>query len=206
MNINVIIITIVIFGLIYYLFFNKINEDFKEGFKEGFIGMPSNVLIPHFLPKKEDISLINIDQPVQVLTGLNKMKDIEDNSEFLLKPYPNENYKIDMYTPNVVYKEILTRDKNNILEFLKKDVPSTFKDYKLNGIISNKYYQQYFILYKKEYIKDNRMDNLFDYILVQKIDNEMKIIHKIPPRLEILDGDTMYFNYGNFSLGPFVFV
>jgi hypothetical protein len=197
MNICKIIIIIVIVGLVYYLFFNKTDEGFG----------PLNVIIPKFLPKKEDISLINIDQPVQVLSGLNKIKDNEDKSEFLLKPYPNENYKIDMYTPNIVYKEVSTHDKNNVLEFLKKDIPSTFKDYKLNGIISNKYYQQYFILYKKPYIKDDkRIDNLVEYILVQKINDELKIIHKIPPRSEILDGDTMYFNYGNFSLGPFVFV
>jgi hypothetical protein len=129
-----------------------------------------------------------------------------DKNEFLLKPYPNENYKIDMYTPSVVYKEVHTFDKNHTLDFLKKDVPQTFEDYELKGIIANKYYQQYFILYTKPYVIDNRMDGLYHYILVQKVDGELKIIHTIPPRLEIIDGDIMYFNYGNFSLGPFMFV
>ena len=198
MNINAIIILILIFSIIYYLFLYKT----KEGF------MPFNVLVPKFLPKKEDINLNRNEesQPIQVLTGLNKMNDEMDDSEYLLKPYPNENYKIDMYTPTIVYKEVSTYDKNNVLAFVKKDVPTTFKNYKLKGIVSNKYYQQYFILYSKPYIVDNRIDNLVDYILVQKINDELKIIHKIPPRSEIIDGDTMYFNYGNFSLGPFEFV
>ena len=198
MNINAIIILILIFSIIYYLFLYKT----KEGF------MPFNVLVPKFLPKKEDINLNRNEesQPIQVLTGLNKMNDETDDSEYLLKPYPNENYKIDMYTPTIVYKEVSTYDKNNVLAFVKKDVPTTFKNYKLKGIVSNKYYQQYFILYSKPYIVDNRIDNLVDYILVQKINDELKIIHKIPPRSEIIDGDTMYFNYGNFSLGPFEFV
>ena len=195
MNIYVIIIVILICGLVYSVFYNKT--------KEGFI---PNIYMSKFLPKKEDISLIETNQPIQVLSGVNLHNDNDDKSEFLLKPYPNENYKIDMYTPSIVYKEVHTFDKNHTSDFLEKDVPKTFRDYKFRGIIANKYYQQYFILYYKPYIIDNRMDGLFDYILVQKIDGELKIIHDIPPRSEIIDGDTMYFSYGNFSLGPFVFV
>lgn len=195
MNIYVIIIVILICSLIYFVFFNKT--------KEGFI---PNIYMNKFLPKKEDISLIKTNQPIQVLSGVNLHNDNDDKSEFLLKPYPNENYKIDMYTPTIVYKEVHTFDKNHTLEFSEKDVPKTFRDYKLRGIIANKYYQQYFILYYKPFIIDNRMDGLFDYILVQKVDGELKIIHDIPPRSEIIDGDTMYFSYGNFSLGPFIFI
>jgi hypothetical protein len=210
MNIYIAIIMILLCGLIYFIFFNKTDKDSKTN--EDFV---PNIYMHKFLPKKEDVSLINIEQPVQILPGLHRshlqrinLNNIEndDKNEFLLKPYPNENYKIDMYTPSVVYKEVHTFDKNHTLDFLKKDVPQTFEDYELKGIIANKYYQQYFILYTKPYVIDNRMDGLYHYILVQKVDGELKIIHTIPPRLEIIDGDIMYFNYGNFSLGPFMFV
>ena len=73
-------------------------------------------------------------------------------------------------------------------------------------MISNEYYKQFFVLYEKEYENLNFIDKLYTYILAKNIDNELTVVHKIPPRHRITIGDTIYFSYGNFQLGPLKFV
>ena len=89
---------------------------------------------------------------------------------------------------------------------IKSKIPLKFLDHKFKGLINNYWYRQYYILYEKEYDNQNLKDKYYTYILVKNIDDELKVIHKIPPRNRLLPGDTIYFSYGNFQLGPLTFI
>ena len=52
----------------------------------------------------------------------------------------------------------------------------------------------------------NREDKLYYYTLVKNKGKTFKIDYDIPPRSRIELGDTIYFSYGNFQLGPLKFV
>jgi len=75
--------------------------------------------------------------------------------------------------------------------------------------MQNKYYKQYYILYEKEYEEEDLKlfkEKLYYYILAKKKDNSLDVIHDMPPRRKINPGDTIYFSYGNFELGPLRFI
>jgi len=42
--------------------------------------------------------------------------------------------------------------------------------------------------------------------VAKKENNELKIIHNIPPRTRVRPGDSIYFSYGNYQLGPLIFI
>jgi len=120
----------------------------------------------------------------------------------------NENNFLESTEPKIInYKPIPSQlpviiTANNI----KSKIPLKFNDHKFKGMISNEYYNQFFVLYEKEYDNLNLSEKLYTYILAKNIDNELTIIHRIPPRHKIMFGDTIYFSYGNFQLGPLKFV
>jgi hypothetical protein len=90
---------------------------------------------------------------------------------------------------------------------VKAKVPMIFKTYKFKGLVANEFYKQYYILYEKQYKNFNMDDKLFRYILAKKnSDGDYVTIHEIPPRSKIEFGDSIYFSYGNFQLGPLKFV
>jgi hypothetical protein len=90
---------------------------------------------------------------------------------------------------------------------IKSKVPLKFKNYKFKGLVANEYYKQYYVLYEKEYKNFNMDDKLYRYILVKKNpEGNYVIVHEIPPRAKIEIGDSIYFSYGNFQLGPLKFV
>ena len=95
-------------------------------------------------------------------------------------------------------------------DVIKSQIPLKFNDYIFTGLLNNQYYKQYYILYEKEYTEDPDMKNfkekLYNYILAKKGNNGLKIIHNIPPRTRVKPGDNIYFSYGNFQLGPLIFV
>ena len=93
---------------------------------------------------------------------------------------------------------------------IKSTIPLKYNDYSFTGLVSNKYYKQYYILYEKEYDEPDMKEfkeKLYHYILAKKQDsNEIDIIHNIPPRKRVKPGDDIYFGYGNFELGPLKFI
>ena len=105
-----------------------------------------------------------------------------------------------------------THNTNNVsLPEIKKKkikikVPKIINNYKYKGVIGNIYYKQYYYLYEKEYQNYEIEDKLYKYILVKKIDKKFEIVYSIPPRNSIKFGDTIYFSYGNFQLGPLIFI
>ena len=93
---------------------------------------------------------------------------------------------------------------------IKSQIPLKFNDYTFTGLLNNYFYKQYYILYEKEYKEEpdmkNFKDKLYNYILAKKENNDLKIIHNIPPRTRVRPGDSIYFSYGNYQLGPLIFV
>jgi len=93
---------------------------------------------------------------------------------------------------------------------IKSQFPLKFNDHIFTGLLTNFYYKQYYILYEKEYVEEPDMKNfrekLYNYILAKKENNNLKIIHNIPPRSRVKPGDNIYFSYGNFQLGPLMFI
>jgi len=149
--------------------------------------------------KKENDSVIEIghdENENKIFKYKNKIYKLNDN-DLLESTEPKKiNYKsIPSKLP-----VIITADK------IKSKIPLKFKDHKFKGMISNEYYKQFFVLYEKEFENLNMTDKLYTYILAKNIDNELTIIHKIPPRHRIILGDIIYFSYGNFQLGPLKFV
>jgi hypothetical protein len=90
---------------------------------------------------------------------------------------------------------------------IKSKVPMTFKKYRFKGLVANEFYKQYYVLYEKEYKNFNMDDKLYRYILAKKNPaGNYVTVHEIPPRSKIEIGDSIYFSYGNFQLGPLKFV
>jgi hypothetical protein len=90
---------------------------------------------------------------------------------------------------------------------IKSKVPMTFKKYRFKGLVANEFYKQYYVLYEKEYKNFNMDDKLYRYILAKKNpEGNYVTVHEIPPRSKIEIGDSIYFSYGNFQLGPLKFV
>jgi len=149
--------------------------------------------------KKDSDSVIEIghdENENKIFKYKNKIYKLNDN-DLLESTEPKKiNYKsIPSKLP-----VIITADK------IKSKIPLKFKEHKFKGMISNEYYKQFFVLYEKEFENLNMTDKLYTYILAKNIDNELTIIHKIPPRHRIILGDIIYFSYGNFQLGPLKFV
>ena len=148
---------------------------------------------------KESESVIEIghdENENKIFKYKNKIYKLNDNDHLESTEPKKINYKsIPSKLPVTI-----TADK------IKSKIPLKFKDHKFKGMISNKYYKQFFVLYEKEYDNLNFDNKLYTYILAKNIDNELTIIHKIPPRNRIMLGDTIYFSYGNFQLGPLKFI
>jgi hypothetical protein len=137
-----------------------------------------------------------------------------DENENKIFRYKNKTYKLNendllesTEPKKINYKPIPSKLPVIITaDNIKSKIPLKFNDHKFKGMISNEYYNQFFVLYEKEYDNLNLSEKLYTYILAKNIDNELTIIHRIPPRHKIMFGDTIYFSYGNFQLGPLKFV
>ena len=123
----------------------------------------------------------------------------------------SENNVLEVSEPKKVnYKEVpvalpiaITSDK------IQSTIPLNYNGYTFTGLVTNKYYKQYYILYEKEYKEEDLKlfkEKLYYYILAKKKDNNLDIIHDMPPRRKVNPGDTIYFSYGNFELGPLRFI
>jgi len=118
-----------------------------------------------------------------------------------------ENTLVTTEPKNITYKKVQTTLPVKITaNKIKSLIPLNFKNNKFRGLINNHWYRQYYILYEKEYDNQNFKNKFFTYLLVKNIDGKLSVVHRIPPREKINFGDTIYFSYGNFQLGPLVFV
>jgi hypothetical protein len=127
--------------------------------------------------------------------------------------FNNNHYKL---TKNNTFEPY---NPKNLVSTIKKKIPTlvtensitskfplTYNNYKFKGIIANKYYKQYFLLYEKEFADSFLNEHLYKYILVKKQNDNLNIIHKIPPRSQINLDENVVFSYGSFQMGPFIFI
>lgn len=112
----------------------------------------------------------------------------------IFKPYEPKKVK---YLPIAVRIPHVVTTKT-----IKSKVPMKIDGYKFRGLISNPYYNQFYVMYEKEYENYLREDKLYKYLLVKKIEDKFVTVYTIPPRSKVETGDTIYFSYGNFQLGP----
>ena len=197
---NIFLILLLVIVIAYYCYNNSNSESFKN----------SRTLLSSIYGIKSARNQNDIENRLE-----DKVMDIgHDEKENKIFKYKNSLYKINednmlvsIEPKNITYKKvhtplpvIITADK------IKSKIPLKFKEHKFKGLINNNWYRQYYILYEKEFDNQNLKNKYYTYLLVKNIDGELTIIHKIPPRERIMYGDTIYFSYGNFQLGPLVFV
>jgi hypothetical protein len=86
------------------------------------------------------------------------------------------------------------------------------KTYKLVGVASNQYYNQYYLLYENEikakdtpFLRNNFKYikyNIYHYALVKIENGKQVVIHAFGPRSKIEINDIVNLSVGNFQLGP----
>jgi len=113
---------------------------------------------------------------------------------------------------NVNFSKIKKNDYALTIPTTKNDDNKTklkvnlkFKDYTFCGYLTNNFYKLQFLVYKKPIITEIQNDKLYEYIVVKIINNEYKIMHKLPLRQNIENLETVWINYGPINLGPLIF-
>jgi len=227
-NILVILFCIVLVVSIYYCYNNnKIFEGFKRTRLSAIYGVHSSRNINELdRDEKETIEKQSRekenkerkDRNKKKSKKINKKEDVieigHDELDNKIFKYRNkmylmneENALIAAEPKKIIYKLIPTKLPVTITaDTIKSKIPLKFMEHKFKGLINNYWYRQYYILYEKEYDNQNLKDKYYTYLLVKNIDDELSVIHKIPPRNRLSPGDTIYFSYGNFQLGPLTFV
>lgn len=139
----------------------------------------------------------------------------EDESGLSIYKYNGNTYTVKMDELKEIKDPVMRKTHSSPIRIpavitskkIKSEVPLKFQDYKYRGVVANKDYKQYYILYEKEYdnqhIEENKM---YYYVLVKRIDNEFQIVHDMPPRVKVEEGDSIYFSFGNFQIGPLKFI
>lgn len=88
----------------------------------------------------------------------------------------------------------------------KNTPPATFilndNTYNLFGLASNKYYNQFYIVYERKYYDNDQPNEYYEYILVKLIYNKYKVQHVIQPRKKIYINEYVDFSLGSISLNP----
>ncbi len=114
-----------------------------------------------------------------------------------------ENVNFSKVTKNDYFLSIPTLLTEDNKTKLKIDLK--FQDYLFCGYLTNNFYKLQYLVYKKPVTTMIENDQLYQYIAVKIINNEYKIMHKLPLRQKIEDQETVWINYGPFNLGPLVF-
>jgi hypothetical protein len=125
--------------------------------------------------------------------------------------------KKSVITP-IVKSEKITSIIDEKLFTNSDQIPNNFLfnniNFKLLGIASNQYFNQYYYIFENEiipqlksplireellYIKNNKN---YHYILLKMHNHKLTVIHYIGPRIKINTGDVIYLSQGSFQLGP----
>jgi hypothetical protein len=131
----------------------------------------------------------------------NENKDLFIFNNGFLNKVDNINFsKIKKYTNSLSIPTIITDDNKTQLKINLK-----YKDYTFCGYLTNNFYRLQFLVYKKPITTEIQNDKLYEYIVVKIINNEYKIMHKLPLRQNIQNLETLWINYGPISLGPLIF-
>lgn len=112
---------------------------------------------------------------------------------------------------NVNFSKIIKNDNTLSIPVLndknkqKLKINLKFNDYTFCGYLTNNFYGLQYLVYIKPFTTYIEQDQLYEYIVVKIINNEYKIMHKLPPRQKIENLETIWINYGPINLGPLVF-
>lgn len=186
-NILIILVLLVLVG---YLCFPEKLENFTQGM---------NLTDPKTKPKTTTEELFEIgvdDKNEPIYQYKNNTFKLGDND--LFQPYEPKKIK---YLPVAVKIPSVVTSKS-----VKSKVPMKMEGYKFRGLVANPFYKQFYVMYEKEYQNYQREDKLYEYLLVKKIEDTFKVAYNVPPRSRVEPGDTIYFSYGNFQIGPLKFV
>jgi hypothetical protein len=110
--------------------------------------------------------------------------------------------KIDNINKDKIIKnnDIISIPFTNKDDKLKLKLDLKYQDYNFVGYLINNFYNIKYLLYGK--IIDN---TLYEYIVIKIIDNDYKVLHKLPLRSKIENIETIWIDYGPIMLGPLVF-
>ena len=204
-NILYLVFGIILLVVLYCCYYITTNVDVKESFYSRTLlstiyGVKSARNQNHIENKKEEEEAV-----------LEIGHDEKENKIFKYKnsiyTMNDQNVLVTTEPKNITYKKVHTKLPVKITaDKIKSLIPLKFRDHKFRGLINNYWYRQYYILYEKEYDNQNLKNKYYTYLLVKNIDNKLSVIHKIPPRERIMYGDTIYFSFGNFELGPLQFL
>jgi len=198
---NTLIILLILIAVVYYCY------SYIETFTGNSVRM--NQVVGN---RKKDIEkTIEIHHSSAVEVGA----DEDDNRIFQFKGKMfklNENNVLEpTNSENITYKKVHSKIPITITENqIKSKLPLDFNGFTFTGMLSNSYYKQYYLLYEQEYTVEPDMENfnekLYSYILAKYKNDTLEVIHNIPPRSRVTPGDNVYFSFGNFQLGPLIFV
>jgi len=190
MNRNILIIFILIF-ILYCLFCSNNIEKFTQDKRlSNIYGASSS------RTKNEELYHIGIDDDNENVYQFNN-NTFKLNGNDIFQPYEPKKIK---YLPVSVKIPLVITTKS-----IKSKVPMKMDGYKFIGLVANTYYNQYYVIYEKEYNNYQREDKLYEYLLVKKIEDNFKVIYNIPPRSKVEPGVSYIFSYGNFQIGPLKF-
>lgn len=198
---NTLIILLILLAVVYYCY------SYTETFTGNSVRM--NQVVGN---RKKDIEkTIEVHHSSAVEVGA----DEDDNRIFQFKGKMfklNENNVLEpTNSENITYKKVHSKIPITITENqIKSKLPLDFNGFTFTGMLSNSYYKQYYLLYEQEYSVEPDMENfnekLYSYILAKYKNDTLEVIHNIPPRSRVTPGDSVYFSFGNFQLGPLIFV
>ena len=190
MNRNILIIFILIF-ILYCLFCSNNIEKFTQDKRlSNIYGVSSSRI------KNEELYQIGVDDDNEDIYQFNN-STFKLNEDDIFQPYEPKKIK---YLPVSVKIPSVVTTKS-----IKSKVPMKIDGYKFIGLVANTYYNQYYVIYEKEYNNYQREDKLYEYLLVKKIEDNFKVIYNIPPRSKVEPGISYIFSYGNFQIGPLKF-
>lgn len=188
---NILIILILILIVIWFCFSDNIDKFSQNTKLTNIYGASSSRV------KNNEVYKIGTDDNNEEVYKF-KNNTYKLNDKDIFQPYEPKKIK---YLPIVVKIPSVVTTKS-----IKSKVPMVMEGYKFIGLIANPYYKQFYVMYEQEYENYQREDKLYKYLLVKKIEDKFKVVYNIPPRNKVEPGDTIYFSYGNFQLGPLKFM
>ena len=170
--------------------------------------------------------------------GFSDIYNYEDNGGNLINSNINNliidntgNPNIKVFGKAVINSEINTNSKDKISDSkdempdnkdkisdnkdkIPKEVEQDKRKYKLFGLATNEYYNQYYLLYEYKIPSNdtlsvvNDMDYLnyqvYSYLLVKLKGDRIEVEHIVGPRSKIEINDVVYLSLGVFQLGPLI--
>jgi len=147
----------------------------------------------------DNILLVGTDKNNNSVFKYNDMYYKMDNNQTLVTvdSIDNDNFKYYEYPKKIPFNSTNMKLKVNL----------TYKDHTYVGVLSNKYYNQQYILYEKPYDNYSELQQpLYHYILVKILNGEYTIMYQLPPRYKINAPDEyIWASDGAFQFGPLVF-